>query len=169
MPSVGGRPLLAIGIHARWRGDGRIGPRRMSNGCWPIPSAATRAEMAVKLAGQFEAGALSQSERQIAEEIFRTLTRDAATRVRRALADHLKESRELPHDVALALARDIEDVAVPMLEHSAVLTEADLVEIARSGGPGKQLRSRAANRCRRVVAEASSTVRTGGRGATRRQ
>jgi uncharacterized protein (DUF2336 family) len=103
------------------------------------PSAESRAELATKLAGAFQSGSLTAAERQIAEEIFRALTRDAAERVRRALAEHIAECQDLPHDVALALARDVDAVALPVLQHSAVLTDDDLVEIIRLGQPGKQV------------------------------
>jgi uncharacterized protein (DUF2336 family) len=103
------------------------------------PSASTRADMVVALAREFETGALTAAERQMAEEIFRALTHDAAERVRCALAEHLKDSRDLPHDVALALARDIDAVALPMLQHSTVLTDADLIEIIRQDRPSKQV------------------------------
>jgi uncharacterized protein (DUF2336 family) len=103
------------------------------------PSAQSRADLATTLAMEFEAGGLTPAERLLAEEIFRALTRDAAERVRRALAEQLKESRDLPHDVALALAQDIDAVALPMLQHSVVLTDADLIEIIGRNEPGKQV------------------------------
>jgi uncharacterized protein (DUF2336 family) len=103
------------------------------------PSAKTRADMATALAREFEAGSLTANERSLAAEIFRALARDAAERVRQALAEHLKESRDLPHDVALALAHDIDQVALPILQHSLVLTDADLIDIIRRDGPAKQL------------------------------
>ncbi len=103
------------------------------------PSAQSRADLATTLAKEFEAGGLTPAERRLAEEIFRALTRDAAERVRQALGEQLKESRDLPHDVALALAQDIDAVALPMLQHSVVLTDADLIEIIGRNEPGKQV------------------------------
>src|SRR5258707_110832 len=103
------------------------------------PSASTRADMAAALAKEFETGSLTTAERRLAEDIFRALARDAADRVRQALSEHLKDSRDLPHDVALALARDIDAVALPVLQHSLVLSDADLIEIVRRGGAGKQV------------------------------
>jgi uncharacterized protein (DUF2336 family) len=103
------------------------------------PSASARADMVAALAKEFETGTLRAAERRLAEDIFRALARDAAERVRRALSEHLKDSRDLPHDVALALARDIDAVALPVLQHSLVLSDADLIEIVRRGGPGKQV------------------------------
>ena len=103
------------------------------------PSAEVRAETTAKIAKQFEAEALSPAERQIAEEIFRKLVKDVEVRVREALATHLKNSPDLPHDVAMALARDVDSVSLPMLKFSEVLTDEDLIEIVREQGPSKQV------------------------------
>ncbi len=100
------------------------------------PSAQTRAEVAEKIAGQHPA--LSESERRMAEDIFRLMVKDAEVRVRQALSRQLKENRMIPHDVALALARDVEAVSLPMLQYSDVLSDEDLIEIVRSQGPAKQ-------------------------------
>ena len=81
---------------------------------------------------------MSAEERSIAEDIVRVLTRDAAIRVRQALAEQLKESRSVPHDVAVALANDVDSVSLPMLTHSLVLSDDDLIEIVRCSGAAKQ-------------------------------
>lgn len=101
-------------------------------------TARTREWTAAKVADQFSHGELSDSEREIAEAIFRFLVRDVAVKVREALCQHLKECRKVPHDVALTLARDVESVALPMLQSSRVLTDDDLIEIVRSQGPARQ-------------------------------
>ena len=103
------------------------------------PSAEMRAETTAKIAKQFEVEALSPAERQIAEDIFRKLVKDVEVRVREALATHLKNSPDLPHDVAVALARDVDSVSLPMLKFSEVLTDEDLVEIVRDQGAAKQV------------------------------
>lgn len=100
------------------------------------PSPASRVDLAAKVARQFDAE-LTDSERQIAEDIIRVMARDAVTRVRSSLAENLKASRSLPRDVALTLARDVEDVAIPILSVSTVLTDSDLVELIRAGSDGK--------------------------------
>jgi len=87
------------------------------------PSAEMRAETTAKIAKQFEVEALSPAERQIAEDIFRKLVKDVEVRVREALATHLKNSPDLPHDVAVALARDVDSVSLPMLKFSEVLID----------------------------------------------
>ena len=96
------------------------------------PSASTRSEMAAKVAGEFTVGRMTAAERKLAEEIFRLMLKDAEVRVRQALSEKLKESPEVPEDVAVGLASDVIEVAGPMLESSTVLTDADLLEITRS-------------------------------------
>jgi len=118
------------------------------------PSADTRAEVAAKVAKQVGGTKLSPEERSIAEDIVRVLTRDAAVRVRQALADQLKNSKSVPHDVALALARDVETVSVPILTHSLVLSDDDLLEIIRASGGDKHAAIAAREQVSAVVADA---------------
>ena len=93
------------------------------------PKASSRTAAARKIAIQYSDGTLNGRERQIAEEIFRLMVRDAEIRVREALSNHLKDSPDLAHDLARALADDVESVSLPMIRHSTVLTDADLIEI----------------------------------------
>ena len=103
------------------------------------PSGEMRAETTAKIAAQFSAEVLSPAERQIAEDIFRKLVKDVELRVREALAAHLKNSPDLAHDVAVALARDVDSVSLPMLKFSEVLTDEDLIEIVRDRVETKQV------------------------------
>ena len=103
------------------------------------PSADTRVETSAKIANRFASGELSESERRIAEDIFRVLLKDAEVRVREALSVHLKSSRDMPHDVAVALARDVDSVALPMIKFSEVLTDQDLIEIVRGNSSARQV------------------------------
>ncbi len=96
------------------------------------PTAENRADAAAKVSEQFAAGSLSDSERKIAEEIFKIMVKDAEVRVREALSESLKSSDSIPHDVAVTLANDVKEVSMPMLEFSEVLTDEDLVEILKS-------------------------------------
>jgi uncharacterized protein (DUF2336 family) len=102
------------------------------------PSPETRAETAEKIAVSFERAKLNETERRIATDIFRVMARDVAVHVRETLSRNLKASDDLPHDLALVLARDVESVALPILEHSAVLTDEDLVDIVRGSSAEKQ-------------------------------
>ncbi len=102
------------------------------------PSAVTRAELAAKVAVNLDTAALTEAELSLARDIVRILARDVETTVRAALSNGLRHARDLPHDVALKLAQDIDDVALPMLANSLVLTDEDLAEIVRQGSADKQ-------------------------------
>ena len=103
------------------------------------PSADARAETAAKLAGDYGHASLTETELQLAQEIFRLMMRDAEVRVREALSINLKSNPLIPHDIVMVLARDVESVSIPMLEASEVLTTEDLIEIVRSQNPAKQM------------------------------
>jgi uncharacterized protein (DUF2336 family) len=98
-----------------------------------------RAVAAHKLCRRVDEAELTAEEREIAHEILRVLSNDAAELVRRALAVTLKSSPNLPRDVALKLARDVESVALPVLSFSPAFTDEDLAEIVRSCGPLRQI------------------------------
>jgi uncharacterized protein (DUF2336 family) len=102
------------------------------------PSEENRAVTAQKISANF-GPTLSDSERAIAEDIFQIMVNDAAVRVRAALSDSLKDNPEIPHDVALKLAHDVEEVALPMIEFSAVLDDGDLEELIASQGADYQM------------------------------
>lgn len=118
------------------------------------PSQDTRVDVAAKVAKQADVDGLSPEERALAEDIIRVLSRDAALRVRQALADQLKESQHLPRDVAVALANDVDAVSLPVLTHSMVLSDEDLIQIIRSSGEGKQAAIAARERVSAAVADA---------------
>jgi uncharacterized protein (DUF2336 family) len=118
------------------------------------PSGDARAEIAAKVAGQFAADVLNPRERQIAEEILRSMVKDAETRVRQALATSLMHTAEVPHDVAVALARDIETIAIPFVEASPALTDNDLIELVRTSEGTKQNAIARRPRISAVVADA---------------
>ncbi len=66
-------------------------------------------------------------------EVLRKLAQDQAVRVREILADALHNLPDAPHDVIVQLARDVElRVAEPVLRHSPVLTDDDLLEIIKA-------------------------------------
>ena len=102
------------------------------------PNSDNRAMAATKVADAFSTASLSDAERAIAEDIFRVMLKDAAVRVRSALSDSLKDNPDIPHDVAATLAKDVDAVAMPMIENSVVLNDADLIEIIKSRGEEAQ-------------------------------
>ncbi len=103
------------------------------------PSGDHRAETAAKIATDFGQRTLTDAERKMAEEIFRIMVKDAEVRVREALAQNLKENPAVPRDVAVSLAKDVDSVALPVLQFSEVLSDEDLIEIVRSQGATKQV------------------------------
>lgn len=94
---------------------------------------------ATRLGTKFAQGSLSTAERLVAEEVLRGMLNGAVIKVRQAIADTLKDSGHLPHDIAVALANDVESVAIPILQFSLVLSDEDLVEIIQAGNPQKQI------------------------------
>src|ERR1700758_4237187 len=115
------------------------------------PSATVRADIAAAVGAELAAAALTAREAQIAEQILEALAHDVEKLVRQSLAEHVKECPFLPRDIAVTLARDLEDaVALPMLEHSPLLSDADLIGAIRTGLTLRQL----AIARRKVVASA---------------
>ena len=98
-----------------------------------------RAVATHKICRVMEKSGLSDTDRAAAHEIIRMLAADAAELVRRALAVTLRTSELLPHDVAMKLAQDVTTVAVPVLTHSPLFSDADLRELIVSGGPVRQV------------------------------
>ncbi|MEQ8346681.1 MAG: DUF2336 domain-containing protein [Sneathiellaceae bacterium] len=102
------------------------------------PSADTRADTAAKVAQTFGDRQLTEAERRLATEILGVMARDAEVRVRSALSLNLKENPDVPHDLAVRLARDVAEVATPILQFSAALSDADLLAIVDSAGHDHQ-------------------------------
>ncbi len=68
--------------------------------------------------------------RELTDQVIEALARDQAVRVRQIVAEALKDAVDAPIAVIQKLARDIEiKVAGPVLEHSPLLTDEDLLEI----------------------------------------
>ena len=118
------------------------------------PSADNRADAAQKVSAQFSTGTLTDGERTIAEDIFRSMVRDVEVRVRQALSESLRQNPEVPRDVAVSLAKDVAEVATPILESSTVLTDEDLIEIVKTKDASHQM----AVARRSVVSETVSDV-----------
>lgn len=92
-----------------------------------------RAKSLERLGTRFAEGGLEEAEWHAITDAFRIALYDAEPLVRRVLAESVKSAADLPRDVLLALARDIATVAAPLLEHSRLLSEDDLLPIAVSG------------------------------------
>ena len=90
-----------------------------------------RAKCAERVAALYCQGRLDAVERELAEETFRLLCYDGEIVVRRLLAECLKRVPSLPRDIALPLATDKSEIAVPFIEDSPSLADADLLVILR--------------------------------------
>jgi uncharacterized protein (DUF2336 family) len=95
------------------------------------PSADGRSEVAGRVGQSIESD-LSAGERALAEQVLLMLARDAAVQVRAALAESIRHSAHVPREVALRLARDVDQVAFPLLRFSESLTDDDLSELVES-------------------------------------
>ena len=98
-----------------------------------------RAIAAHKICRAIDQGPLSRQERQSAEAIMEIMSRDAAELVRRSLAVTLKNSPNLPRQLAKKLAADIDSIAFPVITSSPSLTDDDLIEVVRSGAALRQV------------------------------
>jgi uncharacterized protein (DUF2336 family) len=96
-----------------------------------------RAYATMRLAKSFKRPDLTASERAYAERLLDIISKDVSELVRRALAVTLKNSPFLPTVVLQRLTADIESIAVPVIEHSPLLTEDDLRRVLDSGLAGK--------------------------------
>src|SRR5690349_8722667 len=72
---------------------------------------------------------LNDRERALMTEILRHLIHDVEVEVRSALAERLSSERSAPRELVLALANAEAEVAHPILLHSEVLQDPDLIEI----------------------------------------
>ncbi len=95
-----------------------------------------RAELARKIGRLMPALSNREAEhiRALTIETLERLASDQVPRVRAVLAEEIKRLDNVPVHVIQALARDVEAVvAVPILEYSPLLSDADLIEIIAEG------------------------------------
>lgn len=100
-------------------------------------SPANREQTAIKLAEVYKTRALNTGASGMVEEVLRIFAHDAAVRVRKAVSEQLQHEHDLPADIALALARDVNEVAVPVLRFSRALSDTDLAALAECEGQDK--------------------------------
>lgn len=100
--------------------------------------AGERAEATRALARAWLISDLSDDDRVAAEGALLMLLDDASPLVRRAMADVFARSHEAPAAIVQALALDQPSVALPILEHSPLLIDADLVDLVATAGSETQ-------------------------------
>src|SRR5262245_34687384 len=96
-------------------------------------SAGERAEATRALARAWLISDLSEDDRLAAEGALLMQLDDPSPLVRRAMAEAFARSAEAPAAIVRALSTDQASVAVPVLEHSPLLIDADLVDIVATG------------------------------------
>ena len=95
--------------------------------------AGERAEATRSLARAWLISDLTEEDRAAAEGALLTLLDDASPLVRQAMAEVFSRSAEAPAAIVQALSLDQPSVALPVLEHSPLLIDADLVDIVATG------------------------------------
>src|SRR6202142_2843692 len=95
--------------------------------------AGERAEATRSLARAWLTSDLTEDDRAAAEGALLMLLDDASPLVRQAMAEVFARSTEAPAAIVQALSLDQPTVALPVLEHSPLLIDADLVDIVATG------------------------------------
>src|SRR5580704_6184394 len=95
--------------------------------------AGERAEATRSLAQAWLVSGLTKDDRAAAEGALLMLLDDASPLVRQAMAEVFARSSDAPAAIVQALSLDQPSVALPVLEHSPLLIDADLVDIIATG------------------------------------
>ena len=95
--------------------------------------AGERAEATRALARAWLISDLTEDDRAAAEGALLMMLDDASPLVRQAMAQVFARSAEAPAAIVQALSLDQPSIALPILEHSPLLIDADLVDIVATG------------------------------------
>ena len=101
-------------------------------------SAGERAEATRSLARAWLISDLGEDDRAAAEGALLMLLDDPSPLVRQAMAEVFCRSTDAPAAIVQALAADQPSVSLPVLEHSPLLIDADLVDIVATGNEETQ-------------------------------
>jgi uncharacterized protein (DUF2336 family) len=82
---------------------------------------------------------VSPQERWMTADVLEELLRNAGLDLRAKVAERLAEQGDAPAGLLRRLALDDFEVAEPILRRSHALTDFDMIEIARKGGPSHQM------------------------------
>jgi uncharacterized protein (DUF2336 family) len=100
-----------------------------------LPPSSSRAQLEkvvlARKVGLFLLEKHDPGERQVVEDVARTLAHDLSVEVRQTLAFELRRAGYLPLDLAEKIARDVDDVSSPFLQHVSVFKDDDLARLAR--------------------------------------
>ena len=99
------------------------------------PSSGRRRELLRRVTDLFFASpAQSPAEARAFDGVFCTLAEDMETDIRAELAERFADVAGAPAGLAARLARDCIEVALPILSNAKLLSEADLLDVARTQG-----------------------------------
>lgn len=101
-------------------------------------NADTKASTALKVGAYYNDRNISPQGMIIAEEIFRIMVRDVEIKVREALSESLKNSKNIPKDIVLSLINDEESVSLPFIKYYSDLTDEEVVSIIDAQNVNKQ-------------------------------
>lgn len=120
------------------------------------PSTDKRRELLEEVTDMFleKPAAHSDRETELFGEVMGKVAYQVEMQVRQKLAQRLSQVDESPRDLIVSLANDEIEVAAPILRHSGVLQEEDLIAVAKNKGQGHLL----AVSQREIVPEAVSEV-----------
>lgn len=96
----------------------------------PLPE--VRASIADEIMECLEKRTSTPEEFRAIEGIIRLLMRDPEVSVRRRLAYNLQYTAKIPQDIIVALAQDAQEVALPILKNSPLLTDSRLISIIKN-------------------------------------
>ena len=96
------------------------------------PSLESRASTMLRVSAAYGEDQLSEAERTLALAIIQAVLPEVEVTLRCRLAESLQYTAQLDRSLALRLAKDVIDVATPILANSPVLTEEDLLEVIRT-------------------------------------
>ena len=91
-----------------------------------------RKEIATKISNEHINRKYSLYELSIAEQVLRILIKDTEISVRETLSDVLKENPYIPRDIIISLSQDVDTVALPIIEHSVLLSDNDLITLIKT-------------------------------------
>lgn len=107
-------------------------PEAKTNAPRPEKTGERRQSAAEAVARLLAHGLILDDDRDAAHAIIEQLSHDAEIRVRKILSETISEYALLPHDAAKRLAKDVEDVSLPVLRHSPVLDDEFLISLVQA-------------------------------------
>lgn len=102
------------------------------------PTAETKSVTALKIGAYYNDQSVTEKGRILAEEIFRILVNDVHLKVREALSESLKNSKNIPKDIVKSLINDEESISLPFIKYYADLSQEDVISIITAQNINKQ-------------------------------